>query len=796
MPKIFLIKNRLHQQQLRLLESQKRDTSADAEYLTPPGSPLSSECKPVALVVPKPPASPSAAPTENKPTVIKAKVSSAPATEPSENECAPRRFFSSILGGDKPYARHITFDTGDVVAKRQLDSAKFPITKKIATVLKAPKCQQVSVIQRGPTLSEKIAKRHHLLAANVINTPEQEAPIDYHVPKKPCADDDRPTTRGPLSAFSASVRSCSDGGAMCGGGGGGTMDSLSYGGDGRGGGRMMDSGGDGGGGSLGAGGGGDMGGGGRPNYGPSSPPTGCLPPFYESLKGNYAAPIEMECDTGQHQTHTLQQTYDGFRSPKQYQLLHNVCASYGLVPEDSNDDDSDLKVALDSRDPLPPVHLLGNSNYLQRYLMEPGQGQDSIMDHDPLQFTATLTFSSQAEHALLESLTDAAEIFLQRLPTSDEPLSNDSSSIPSPLEPSVQPYPENPGLMQKEQRQNNNYPFFLGNKMPQQNQYNNNSPPKGNLPDSQLQQLQIQVQLQTQQQQMTSDHVNMLPNFPNGIDLTPSSLGSPGPVSLPSPLSPENLSSSCLNTSGPASVTSSRRESSASDISSLPAAVIAAREDVQGCLTDRQLGIPNDMPIEFVNGGHGIKNPLANHDRPTGNRSNGSAAAVVSPPEEDTKPLPDDAPNRFSCRICSKTFTLQRLLNRHMKCHSDIKRYLCTFCGKGFNDTFDLKRHTRTHTGVRPYKCNLCEKSFTQRCSLESHCLKVHGVQHQYAYKERRSKMYVCEECGHTTGEPEVHYVHLKENHPFSPALLKFYDKRHFKFTNSNFANMLLQVRS
>lgn len=57
-------------------------------------------------------------------------------------------------------------------------------------------------------------------------------------------------------------------------------------------------------------------------------------------------------------------------------------------------------------------------------------------------------------------------------------------------------------------------------------------------------------------------------------------------------------------------------------------------------------------------------------------------------------------------------------------------------------------------------------------------------------------QVYVCEECGHTTNEPEVHYLHLKENHPYSPALLKFYDKRHFKFSNNNFTNMLLQVRS
>ncbi|XP_074651063.1 transcription factor ovo-like homolog lin-48 [Tubulanus polymorphus] len=177
---------------------------------------------------------------------------------------------------------------------------------------------------------------------------------------------------------------------------------------------------------------------------------------------------------------------------------------------------------------------------------------------------------------------------------------------------------------------------------------------------------------------------------------------------------------------------------------------------------------PQTSNIEVINGGYGIKNPLAN--------SKFRSETAVQDFGVQT------AENKFVCRVCNKVFPLQRLLNRHIKCHSDVKRYLCTFCGKGFNDTFDLKRHTRTHTGVRPYKCELCNKAFTQRCSLESHSRKVHNAKFNYSYKERRNKLYVCEECGHTTNDPESHYLHLKENHPHSPALLKCYDKRQFKF--------------
>ncbi|CAL8326144.1 unnamed protein product [Lota lota] len=125
----------------------------------------------------------------------------------------------------------------------------------------------------------------------------------------------------------------------------------------------------------------------------------------------------------------------------------------------------------------------------------------------------------------------------------------------------------------------------------------------------------------------------------------------------------------------------------------------------------------------------------------------------------------------YTCEVCQKGFQYQRMLNRHIKCHNDSKRHLCTFCGKGFNDTFDLKRHVRTHTGVRPYKCGLCDKAFTQRCSLESHMKKIHGVSQKYAYKERRNKLYVCEECGHTAGTQDQLLLHLQALHPDSPSL-------------------------
>ncbi|CAM4690268.1 putative transcription factor ovo-like protein 3 [Caretta caretta] len=130
-------------------------------------------------------------------------------------------------------------------------------------------------------------------------------------------------------------------------------------------------------------------------------------------------------------------------------------------------------------------------------------------------------------------------------------------------------------------------------------------------------------------------------------------------------------------------------------------------------------------------------------------------------------------PGDFPCPGCSKAFPLQRMLTRHLKCHSAVKKHVCRYCGKGFNDIFDLKRHTRTHTGIRPYRCHVCAKAFTQRCSLESHLCKIHGVQQNYAYRERRAKLFVCEECGFTCAAGDEYCGHVRRLHPGNSLLRK-----------------------
>jgi ovo-like protein len=72
---------------------------------------------------------------------------------------------------------------------------------------------------------------------------------------------------------------------------------------------------------------------------------------------------------------------------------------------------------------------------------------------------------------------------------------------------------------------------------------------------------------------------------------------------------------------------------------------------------------------------------------------------------------------------------------------------------------------------------------------LESHQRKVHGFNQKFGYKTRRNKLYVCEDCGHTSNDPANHYEHIKILHPYSPLIHRYYDKRQFKFDSNSSLN-------
>lgn len=360
----------------------------------------------------------------------------------SNTSTPPRKFISSILGGDIPYGsshirQHILTSAE---RKEYLPIEKRPEPSSSPPPPIPPRCNKVSVIQRTPVVPLVEPKEENEM---VLVEPEQDAPIDYHIPKKEVDSkelDEKKLRQIALAmkrsqlllaagrklspsgmiliAAAGHTRNGSSGGGsrnQGGASGGGSQGSSSSHSFSSSGGSSLGSSSAGGavGGSSGGGGGGlNPGGNGKSNYGPNSPPTVSLPSFYESLKGGglpgyphqynssyqsllSTTTLPMDVDTGQ------EVSANGFPPgtellPKQYSLLQNVCAQYGL----SVKDDEEL------------TNMMKDSGvFLDEVMVDAVTG--AVVD--PLQFTATLTFSSPDQTAFLESLSDAAELFLREV---------------------------------------------------------------------------------------------------------------------------------------------------------------------------------------------------------------------------------------------------------------------------------------------------------------------------------------------------------------------------------------------
>lgn len=91
----------------------------------------------------------------------------------------------------------------------------------------------------------------------------------------------------------------------------------------------------------------------------------------------------------------------------------------------------------------------------------------------------------------------------------------------------------------------------------------------------------------------------------------------------------------------------------------------------------------------------------------------------------------------YTCKICSKVFSYNCNLKRHVRIHNGVKSFKCDICGKVFLERGGMKHHLRTHTGERPSKCDICGKAFSNNGNLKSH-IRIHTGE----------KPFKCDTCG------------------------------------------------
>lgn len=90
---------------------------------------------------------------------------------------------------------------------------------------------------------------------------------------------------------------------------------------------------------------------------------------------------------------------------------------------------------------------------------------------------------------------------------------------------------------------------------------------------------------------------------------------------------------------------------------------------------------------------------------------------------EMVKKDPDMSERPYTCSICHNNFKEIACLKSHMLTHTDTREYICTFdgCSDSFKTKGSLVRHMRRHTGERPFSCVMCDRRFTESGALTRH---------------------------------------------------------------------------
>ncbi|XP_058065729.1 oocyte zinc finger protein XlCOF6.1-like [Anopheles bellator] len=89
----------------------------------------------------------------------------------------------------------------------------------------------------------------------------------------------------------------------------------------------------------------------------------------------------------------------------------------------------------------------------------------------------------------------------------------------------------------------------------------------------------------------------------------------------------------------------------------------------------------------------------------------------------------------FFCTSCEKGFQTAEGHRLHVLSHDDP--YLCSECGKKFETKSNLKQHVKRHSNVKPFVCKLCPLKFHSKGELQTH-----------QYTHSKVKQFSCDVCG------------------------------------------------
>ncbi|XP_045192768.2 zinc finger protein Xfin-like [Mercenaria mercenaria] len=90
----------------------------------------------------------------------------------------------------------------------------------------------------------------------------------------------------------------------------------------------------------------------------------------------------------------------------------------------------------------------------------------------------------------------------------------------------------------------------------------------------------------------------------------------------------------------------------------------------------------------------------------------------------------------LECHICHKIMSTKKILNRHLRLHSNSGNFSCHLCSKSFGLKSSLEFHMRTHDVTKPYKCNACHTTFTEKSTAIRHVKKQHTEINYNSYIE------------------------------------------------------------